>query len=88
MTIQNDLQRRLLFILHHGLVEARLLALAGKLQQVFDLADALEQLPGWMASWKPEYLNDLKRNLETYSRMYPDAFGYLEFLDKFSPPTF
>jgi hypothetical protein len=82
------MERRLLFILHRGLVEARLLAQAGKQQQVFDLADALEPLPGWMASWKDEYLEEVRSNLEAYTTKYPDAFSYLDFLDKYEPPAF
>jgi hypothetical protein len=88
MTVSSDLQRRLLFILHRGLIETRLLAQAGKQQQVFDLADALEPLPGWMASWTEEHLNDLRTNLEAYARKYPDAFNYLDFLDKYELPDF
>jgi hypothetical protein len=83
-----DLQRRLLFILHRGLVEARLLAQAGKHQQVFDLADALEPLPGWLESWKDEYLGAIRANLETYAAQHPDAFRYLDFIDKYDPPAF
>jgi hypothetical protein len=78
----------LLFILHRGLVEARLLAQAGRQQQVFDLADALEPLPGWLAAWKDEYVARVRENLETYAAKYPDAFGYLDFIDKYDPPRF
>ena len=53
MTASKDLQRRLLFILHRGLVDARLLALGGNHAQLFDLADALEPLPGWLAAILP-----------------------------------
>lgn len=87
MTIPSDIQRRLLFILHRALVEARLLAQAGKTQQVHDLTDAVEPLPGWMAAWKDEYLEAVRFNLETYLTKYPDAFGYLDFIDKYEPPT-
>jgi len=86
MTTSNNLQRRLLFILHRALVEARLLAQAGKMEQTFDLADALEPLPGWLASWKDEYLEVLRSNLKTYAAKYPDAFGYIDFIDKYDPP--
>ena len=88
MSTQVDLQRRLLFILHRGLVESRLLAQGGNQQQVFDLADALEPLPGWLASWKDEYLDAVRENLETYAAKYPNAFRYLDFIDKYEPPPF
>ncbi len=86
MTMPTNLQRRLLFILYRALVEARLLAQAGKAQQILDLADALEPLPGWMAAWKDEYLDAMRANLETYSKKYPGAFDYLDFIDKYEPP--
>jgi hypothetical protein len=63
-----DVHRRLLFILHRCLVEVRLLAQAGKQQQVFDLADALEPLPGWIAAWKTEYLDAVRSNLTRYAK--------------------
>lgn len=86
--MSNDLQRRLLFILHRGMVELRLLAQGKRHQQAFDLADALEPLPGWMAAWRDEHLESLRENLATYSRKYPDAFTYEDYLDKHDPGTF
>lgn len=86
MNADDVIQRRLLFILHRALVEARLLAQAEKHQQVFDLSDALEQLPGWMVSWESRYLAELRRNLHLYAAKYPQAFCYLDYLDKFDPP--
>lgn len=87
MTTPTSIEQRLLFILHRALVEARLLAQAGKSQQVHDLADAMEPLPGLIASWKDEYLEAARSNLETYAAKYPDAFGYLDFIDKYDPPA-
>ena len=88
MTTPTDLQRRLLFIVHRGLVELRLLAQAGKTAQAYDLADALEPLPAWLAAWKEEYVDDVRSNLDTYAKKYPDAFEYLAYLDKYDPPQF
>jgi hypothetical protein len=88
MKVPADLERRLLFILHRGWVEARLLGQGAKHQQVFDLADALEQLPGWLASWDDRHLDALRANLETYAKKYPDAFRYLDFIDTYDPPAF
>jgi hypothetical protein len=87
MSMPTDLHRRLLFILHRALVESRLLAQAGRAQQVLDLADALEPLPGWMAAWKDEYLDAIRSNLETYAKKYPSAFCYLDFIDRYEPPS-
>jgi hypothetical protein len=88
MSVPADLHRRLLFIVHRGLVEARLLAQAGKLEQLYDLADAMEPLPGWIASWKSEHLQAVRDNLATYAKRYPDAFEHIEYIDKQEPPDF
>jgi hypothetical protein len=87
MTIPHHVYERLLFILHRGLVEARLLAQAGRTQQIFDLADALEPLPGWMASWNDEHLDATRLNLQAYATKYPDAFRYIDYVDMCEPPT-
>jgi hypothetical protein len=88
MNIPEDIHRRLLFVLHRGLVESRLLARAGKQQQVFDLADALEQIPGWMVTWDGNCLEDIRESIKTYEEKYPDAFRYSDYLDKYDPPRF
>jgi hypothetical protein len=79
---QQELQRRFLFILHRGLVEARLLAQAKKHEQLFDLADALESLPSYMANWEDRHLEVIRFNLENYRKKYPSpSFDYLRYLD-------
>lgn len=83
-----DMERRLLFILHRGLVEARLLAQAGSCQQLYDLADAIEPIPSWIACWRDEYAQAVRLNLETYAAQHPNAFRYAEFLDEYEPPPF
>lgn len=87
-TIPGDLQRRLLFLLHRAWVEARLLAIGQKTQQVQDLADAFEQLPGWLSAWQPEYLDHLRENLTLYRSKYPESFEYIDFIDKHEPPVY
>jgi len=47
-----DTKLRLLFILHRGLVEVRLLAGGNKTKQVFDLADALELISGMLKDYR------------------------------------
>jgi len=84
---QQELQRRLLFIIHRGLVEARLLAQAQKHQQLFDLTDALEPIPGYMDRWEESHLEAIRFNLKIYRQKYPDStFDYLRYLDVDSPP--
>ena len=82
-----ELQRRLLFIVHRGLVEARLLAQAKKHEQLFDLADALEPLPSYMDNWQDSNLEAIRFNLKTYQQKYPSpSFDYLRYLDVDPPP--
>jgi hypothetical protein len=89
MTVLDDeLKRRLLFILKRGLIEARLLAQAKRTQQICDLSDGLEQLPSWLNAWDEQHLEELRSNLETYRNKYPDSFSYLDFLDRYEPPPF
>lgn len=87
--LENDrasVARRLLFILHRGLVEVRKLAAAGESRQLFDLADALETLPGFLDDWREEHLESIRFNLRTYQDRYPGAFDYLAHLDREEPP--
>ncbi len=84
---QQELYRRLLFILHRGLVEARLLAQAKKHEQLFDLADALESLPSYMDKWDDRHLEIIRFNLRKYREKYPSpSFDYLRYLDADAPP--
>ena len=87
-TVQCDLKRRLLYVLHRGLVEARLLALSKKEQQLFDLADALEPLPGYLDNWRDEHLDSIRFNLQTYQHKYAgESFDYLGHLEQYEPPN-
>jgi hypothetical protein len=85
---RNDLVRRLLFILHRGLVQARNLALCGGNQQIADLADVLETLPGLIANWDDEHLDVVRSMLKTYEDKYPgSAYDYAGYLEKYEPPA-
>jgi len=88
MKISADLERRLLFILHRGFVESRLLANAGMQQQIFDLADALEPIPGWMLTWESRRLDEVRELLRVYETKHPNAFCYSDYLQKFDLPRF
>ena len=82
-----ELQWRLLFIMHRGFVEARLLAQAQKYQQIFDLADALEPIPSYMYRWEDQHLEAIRFNLRTYQNKHPNSsFDYLRHLEHDPPP--
>jgi len=84
-----QLQRRLLFILHRGLVEARMLSQSNKAKQVLELADALESVPSYMNSWEESYMQVVRFNLSGYRQKYPDAtFDYTQYLDVDPPKRF
>ncbi len=87
----SDLRKRLLFILHRGWVEARELAGLKKSEQLYDLAEALHEIPAYMTRWRAEDLEELRANLKTYCDKYPSSakrYQYLEFLDRLEPPNF
>jgi hypothetical protein len=74
--------RKLLYLLHRGFLESRQLAQRNRQQQLYDLADALEPLPGFLAEWREEYLGLIRSNLEAYQHKYPGAaWDYLVLLD-------
>lgn len=88
-TLSEDLRKRILYILHYGLVEARNLALAGETEQIHDLTDALEILPGFLDQWKEEHMDMIRFVLRTYQGKYPGrAFDYLAHLEaeEYAPP--
>lgn len=81
-TCSVDIHRRLLYIIHRGFVEARLLALGERHQQLFDLADALENLPCYLDDWNDEHMELIRFNLKTYQDKYPGiSFDYLANLE-------
>ena len=77
-----DIKLRLLFILHRGFVETRLLAGADRSKQVFDLADALELIPGMLKNWHDGDLEQVRLLLKTYQDKYPK--GGFDFLSRLS----
>jgi len=86
-TLSPDLQKRLCYILHLGLVEARSLGLSENSGQVSDLADALENMPRYLFDWKEECLEAIRSDLRTYQEKYPQAtFDYLKYLEEEAPP--
>ncbi len=80
---------RLLFILHRGLVETRLLSSSQDFQQIFDLADALEIIPSALSHWTEGDQDVIRASLERYNRKYPNStFNYADYLEKLQPPDF
>jgi hypothetical protein len=85
--LKPDLTKRVMFILHWGLVEARNLALCEKNQQIHDLADALETLPDELMNWKNDSLEAIRFNLQTYQDKYQgESYDYLKYLGEEKPP--
>lgn len=77
-----EMARRLLYIIHLGFVEARLLALGGQHQQLFDLADALENFSSYVDHWEEDFGELIRFNLRTYQEKYPRvSFNYLAKLE-------
>ena len=84
--LDNNLLLRLLYILHRGWVEARLLAQGHRWQQLYDLTDTLELLPSAITRWTPKELQATRENLVAYETRYPESFQYSHHLDLDSPP--
>lgn len=77
-----ELRRRLLFILHRALVEARLLAQANKHEQLMALADTMEPIPGHLQDLERCDLEGIRFSLRTYRTKFPSpSFDYLRYLD-------
>jgi len=84
-----DIKLRMLFILHRGFVETRLLAGADKSMQVFDLADTLELIPGMLKNWNDGDLEQVRSLLKTYQDKYPKSgFDFLSRLSDQNPLQF
>ena len=84
-----DMDKKVLFILHRGWVEARLLALADRTVQLYELADALEPVPGYLLRQPGDCLELLRLNLSVYENKYQGrCFEYLAILDRAEVPEF
>lgn len=74
---QTEISRRLLYILHRGLTQIRNLASAGGSEQIAELADTLEILPGMVDHWKDEDLEMVRFVLRNYEAKFPSSYNYL-----------
>jgi hypothetical protein len=85
--IRPDLAKRLLFILHRGLTEARILALGAEQSQIAGLADALEILPGIIDHCDDDRFELIRFVLRNYTEKYPSStYDYSAYLEKHEPP--
>ena len=81
----DDRTDRLLYTLHRGLVELRLLALARGDRQSAELADALENLPEMLRAGDVGVLEEAARELARYSRRHHSHFDYESYLGEGHP---
>jgi hypothetical protein len=81
----NDLQRRLLYILHVGLVEIRNLALGMENQEIAELADALEILPGLIDRGADLELELIRFVLKEYQDKYQTNYDLPRRFEEMEP---
>jgi hypothetical protein len=86
-TIEETMRRRILFILHRGLVDIRNLAgTAGCAQQIHDLADALEIIPKCIDRCTDEDIELVRFVVDDFQKKYPHGrFDYLSYLESDDP---
>ena len=78
----DEIKLCVLFLLHRGLVEIRLLTGENKSRQAFDLADSLEVIPGMLKNWHEGAFNQIRLLFDTYQKKYPgEGFDFLSRLD-------
>jgi hypothetical protein len=88
-SLGDELDRRLLFILHRGLVEARNLALSQPHIQISELADALELIPSYLDRRQDEDLDAIHFSLRKFRERFPESpHDYLQYLESEAPPAF
>ncbi len=81
-TTSDVMCRKVCYVMHRGFVESRKLAQQAQDQQLFDLADAFEQIPGFVPDLNEECLDQIRSNLGLYQKKYGSkAFDYLGILN-------
>ena len=86
-TIPKNIRERLLFILHRGLTEIRNLALREGNEQIAELADALEIVPGHALNCPEDKLELIRYALQNYQAKFPEsAYNHVAYLDQYDPP--
>lgn len=83
-----DILLRILYVLHEGLSDLRYLARDGKHEQASDLADTLENIPGFLANWKDEHIEQIEKQLRSYQSKYNGhgRHNYAKYLFDEKPP--
>jgi len=77
---------RLLFILHRGWIEARMLSQRQQWQQLYDLTDALEPIAASITRWNDDELQTTRTNLIAYETKHSgNSFQYSQYLDRNAP---
>jgi hypothetical protein len=85
-TTEQELQKRLLYILHRGFVEVRNLALAAGQDQIADLADVMEFVPRFVNGCTTEDLELLRSEFKRYQDKYRSSYDYPAHLDEYDVP--
>lgn len=84
MKITDQHRKKLCHLLHHALIEMRVLGWAGKSEQAADLADAFHNLPKdvWREDFSLEFFRDAF--LKDYRHKYPEgtAINYAAAIDE------
>jgi hypothetical protein len=86
-TTEQELRKRLLYILHRGFVEVRNLALAAGQEQIADLADVMEYLPRFVDKCTEEDLQIIRDELKKYHDKYRSGYDYPAHLDEYDAPA-
>lgn len=74
-------------ILHHALVEIRLLGWSGRAAQAADLANVFHEMPHEMYGWGCFNWRLLRRTAMEYREKYPGSlYDYVAMLDVIRPP--
>lgn len=66
----NDITLRLLYILHIGLSDLRHIQSDEDAALRFDLADALENIPGFMVDWNANKVTEIEAQLVFFEKKY------------------
>jgi hypothetical protein len=87
-TPNEQLLRSLLYVLHRGLSDVRYISRAGRTEQAFDLADALENVPGYIIDWTDDKLPLVVEQLRKYQEKYNEMswFDYTKYLSEGEAP--
>jgi hypothetical protein len=83
---EQELRKRLLYILHLGFTEIRNLAHGAGNEQIADLADAKEILPGFVDRCSEEDLEMVRFVLKNYQDKYHSNFDYPARFERYEAP--